>query len=210
MPDGVVKIVVANTFEIVRDGIALVIEKDKKFEVIGQAADGYTTLKLCRLNEPDILLMDFEIVNPSGKDVFEKLRASQPELKIIITSSNIPETEAYNLLSKGAMGFVPKQAPGNDFVNVIRSVSNGYVSLPSDFLQGFVSLRKNISKTGNVYGLSPRELEVFEYSTRGENTRDIADKLNISVRTVETHRNSIYRKTSTNSIAELTEVGRNL
>jgi len=204
------KVVIADSHEIVRDGITSVLEGQCALTVVGQAADGYGALKQCRAHQPDILLMDLDLVNPSGISVFEKLRAAHPDIKIVVISSDMSTVDAYVLLANGAVGFVPKQAPGSHFVNAIKTISMGYACISADVLQEFVGLRRNITRTGNVYGLSRREMEVLEHSNSGTNTKEIARKLQISARTVETHRNAIYRKTSTNSMAGLQSVAQNM
>lgn len=204
------KVVIADGHEIVRDGIASVLEAKCNVTVVGQAADGYGTLKQCRSLKPDILLMDFGLINPSGMAVFEKLRATQPDIRIAVISSDMSTVDAYVLLANGATGFVQKQASSSHFVNAIRTISMGYACVEATVLQEFVGLRQNISRTGNVYGLSRREMEILEHSRSGSNTKEIAKKLQISTRTVETHRNAIYRKTSTNSVAGLQMVAQNI
>lgn len=200
------KVVVADSHEIVCDGIKNAIEAHCNATVVGQAFNGYTTIKQCHILDPDILLMDFGLSNPSGMDIFEKVRAKHPNMKIVVISSNLSNVDAYVLLARGAAGFVPKQASGTHFANAINTISIGYTCISARYLQGFVGLQRNASRTGNIYGLSRREMEVLEQSTTGANTQEIATRLNISVRTVETHRNAIYRKTSTNSIASLHSV----
>jgi DNA-binding NarL/FixJ family response regulator len=206
MNDMPVRIVIADSHEIIRDGISNILTAECDVEIVGHAVDGYGTIKQCRMFTPDVLLMDIDLLNPSGMATFEKVRATAPNIKIIVLSSDASASEAYLLLSKGAAGFMPKQATGAHFVNALNTVSMGYACISAECLQGFVSLRRNASRTGNIYGLSPREVEVLEHCRSGARTKEIASKLQISVRTVETHRNSIYRKTSTHSMDELASV----
>ncbi|WP_296426744.1 response regulator transcription factor [Yoonia sp.] len=206
MEDTKIRVVIADCHEIVREGIAMRISSECNAEVVGQAADGYNTIKLCRALNPDVLLMDLGLERPSGTDTFAKLRSLMPEMKIIVLSSEATTSEAFAILGMGAVGFMPKQAKGADFVNCLRTVSKGYTCVPSEYMQGFVDLRRNVSRTGNIFGLSPREVEVLEACKSGAKTKEIASKLNISVRTVETHRNSIYKKTATRSVDEFVAV----
>ncbi|NJM83864.1 MAG: response regulator transcription factor [Tabrizicola sp.] len=204
------KLIIVDEHEIVRDGIASLIAESECARVVGTASDGYTAIKHCRSLEPDMVLMDLGIIRPSGMETFRKIRSVRPETKIVIYSSDSEKTDIFSLLAASAAGFIPKQAKGSDFVNAIRCASLGYVCIPSEFMEEFSALRKNATKTGNVYGLSLREMEILEACVSGARTKEIADRLDISVRTVETHRNSIYRKTSCHSISDLIEVAARL
>ena len=210
MNDEPIRIVIADSHEIVRDGMANVLKAECNVDVVGYAADGYGAIKQCRILTPDVLLMDLDLVNPTGLDTFDRIRKTAPDIKVIVLSSDATQTEAFMLLSRGSAGFMPKQATGAHFVNAMNSVSIGYACISAELLQGFVDLRRNVSRTGNIYGLSPREVEVLEQCKSGARTKEIASKLQISVRTVETHRNSIYRKTCTHSISELEAVSNTL
>lgn len=197
------RIVIADEHEIVREGIIEHIRRSDSAEVVDQASDGYSTIKACRNATPDILLLDLSINRPSGIDTFTRLRSALPDLKIIVCSSEANTPQVFSAMSLGAVGFIPKQATGREFVLAVQSVSLGYVFVPKDYFNDFIGLRQNSVRTGNVYGLSPREVEIAKACTAGVNTKQLAESLKISVRTVETHRNSIYRKTSCHNIAEL-------
>jgi DNA-binding NarL/FixJ family response regulator len=147
--------------------------------------------------------MDLSLLRLTGIDTFNKLRSALPDMKIILCSSDAKVHEAFNGISLGAIGFIPKQAKGEHFVNAIQSAAMGYSCIPSEYLDEFAVHRRNASKTGNIYGLSPREVEVLGASATGAGTKEVAQSLDISVRTVETHRNAIYKKTSSHKIADL-------
>ncbi len=197
------RLVIADSHEIVREGIAARLEGTCPVEVIGQAGDGYSTIKVCRQYTPDILLMDLSLTRPAGIETLGKLRATLPDMRIVVLSSDAKVADAFSVLGLGAIGFMPKQAKGADFVNAIRAAIAGYTCMPSEYLAEFVTLRRNVSRTGNSYGLSPRELEVLEACASGQRTKEVAERFNISVRTVETHRNAIYRKTDCHDLQEL-------
>jgi DNA-binding NarL/FixJ family response regulator len=200
------KLIIVDEHEIIRDGISALVTSAECGEVVACASDGYNAIKLCRTVDPDIILMDLSITRPSGIETFRKIRSIKPDLKIILYSSDANKSEAFSLLSNGAVGFISKQAKGVDFVNAVRCATLGYVCIPGAYVDDFMTLRQNAQKTGNMYGLSPRELEILEACVSGEKSKDVAERMKISVRTVETHRNSIYRKTSCHSIGELAEI----
>ncbi len=203
-------LLIVDEHEIVRDGISSLFSESGCATVLGFAGDGYTAIKQCRTLRPDIVLMDLGITRPNGMETFRKIKSINPVVKIVVYSSEAEKTDVFSLLAANAVGFIPKQAKGSDFVNVIRSASLGYVCVPSDFMEDFVGLRRNVSKTGNVYGLSLREMEIFEACVSGARTKEIAERLDISSRTVETHRNAIYRKTSCHNLSDLMEIAARL
>lgn len=199
-------VVIADNIEIVREGIAAKLENVSRFNVVGLAADGFSTLKLCRSLNPDVLVLDLEITRPSGIEILSKVRKSCPDTKIVILSSETSMNKAFMALSKGAVAYMPKQSRGTDFVSAIHAAADGYAFLPSEFVDDMVQSRRNVTRTGNLFGLSPREMEVLVACAEGQSTKDVAETLEISVRTVETHRNSIYRKTSCNGLDDLQEI----
>ena len=199
-------IVIADSHEIVRDGIGNRLIADCHADIIGHAADGYSALKVCRAHSPDILLMDLSLTRPSGLETFSKLRVMLPDMKIIVLSSEATTADAFTVLGKGATAFLPKQATGEDIANAVRCAAQGYSSVPSSYMQQFVSLRRNVIRSGNIFGLSPREVEVLIACAAGAKTKEVAGQLSISARTVESHRNAIYKKTRCRNINELIEI----
>lgn len=199
-------VVIADSLEIVREGIATKLEGCSRFDVVGLASDGFSTLKHCRNLSPDVLVMDLEMTRPSGIETLEKVRKSCPDTKIVVLSSDVSVSNAFLVLSKGAVAFMPKQSRGVDFVAAIQAAADGYTFLPTEFVEDFVQSRRNVTRTGNLFGLSPREMEVLLACAEGQSTKQVAEMLDISVRTVETHRNNIYRKTSCNGLDDLRQL----
>jgi len=179
-------VVVADSHEIIREGIVARLKRELDVNIVAEASDGYSTLKFCRQFKPEILIMDLSLQRPS------------------VLSSEASVANAMFVLSHGAVGFMPRQSRGADFVNAVRAVQTGFAYLPRDLLDGLVNARRNVKRSGNVYGLSPRELEILEACINELSTKEIAQQLSISTRTVETHRNSIHRKTACKSYKSLT------
>ncbi|MBQ0750724.1 MAG: response regulator transcription factor [Roseovarius sp.] len=197
-------VVIADSHAIIREGIRARLESQSEISVVAEACDGYSALKACREFTPDIFLMDFTITRPSGRELLAKVRQSCPDTKIIVLCSEMKVSNAFFCFSKGAFAFMPKQASGSDFVNAVTAASRGFSYMPNDFVAEFLETRRNLTRSGNIFGLSPRELEIVDSCMQGKSTKDIAEACNISVRTVETHKNNIYRKTSCRSLDDLT------
>jgi len=192
-------VIVAESHEIIRDVIARQIEDHCDFDRVETAGDGYTAIRLARAINPSVILLDLSLERPSGEETLMRIKKSCPSTKVIVLSSRPDFHTALSVFSKGAVGFMLKQAKGQDFVNAVAAARSGYSQLPIEFTLNFVKSRRNIGRTGNPYGLSPREMEILDACLRGEKTKQIASSLNISVRTVDTHRNNIYKKTGSNS-----------
>jgi DNA-binding NarL/FixJ family response regulator len=199
-------VVVADSHAIVREGIRDRLERCGNLTVVAEAPDGYTALKACRDHSPDILLMDFSITRPGGRELLAKVRGARPETKIIVLCAEMKVSNAFFCLSSGAVAFMPKQASGNDFVNAAAAAVRGYSYIPNEFIEKFLETRKHLTRSGNMFGLSPRELEIVDSCMQGRSTKEIAEACCISVRTVETHKNNIYRKTSCRSMTDLSAI----
>ena len=197
-------VVVADSHAIVREGIRLRLEKTQNLSVVADATDGYTTLKACRDHVPNILLMDLSISRTEGRGLLVAIKKSCPSTRIIVLCDDLRVSNAFFCLSNGAVAIMTKQAAGSDFVNATNAAARGYSYMPTGFISEFLEVRKNLAKSGNIFCLSPRELEIIDSCMQGKSTKDIADALGISVRTVETHKSNIYRKTLCRNLDELT------
>jgi len=200
------RVIVADSHELLRQGIENLLRTEVGAEIVASASDGYTVLKQCRALSPDLLVMDLGITRPSGPDVIRRLRQSAPELKIIVSSAHLDEGEAFLAFSLGVNALIPRQGTASHFVSAFRSALLGYTCVPSDYYKEFINIRKNNVRTGNVYGLSARELEVLHACASGSKNSEVAEQLQISVRTVETHRYSIYKKTECKGVEDLIKI----
>lgn len=204
------QIVIADDHEIVRDGIARSLETVEGVSVAASVSDGYTAIKACHQLRDVILLMDLSIRRPSGAEVLTRVRKLSKDTKVVVMSSHTSLRDAIFSFSQGAVGFVPKQSSGTDIVNAILAARNGFSYLPADFITSMVDAKRNVSRNGNVFGLSPREVEILEASVNGYSTKEVAQQFSISIRTVETHRNNIYRKTDCNTARDLMRIAASL
>lgn len=199
-------IIVADSHEIVREAVSARLEETCPVQVVAQTADVYTTARSCRQLKPDILLADMSVAAPGNAELLLRLRKTLPEMKLIVACSEMSIATTFVALSGGAVGVIAKGAKGSDYVSAVNAAINGYSYLPAELLDRFINSRRNLSKNGNLFGLSARELEILEASITGLSTKQVATNLNISVRTVETHRHSIYRKTDCRNIEDLSRL----
>lgn len=199
-------VIVVDENEIVRNSISKFIETENCGFAVATAADGYTAIKHCRLYQPDIVLLDLEVSRPSGEDTFKRILSANPKTGIILYSSTMHAQKMCTLIAEGAIGFVWKNGKKNEFLNAIRAVTLQCVCIPQEFIAELIPARRDLSDIGASYGLSSREVEILGACVAGEETKAMAGRLGISVRTVEAHRQSIYRKTSCHCVTDLTDI----
>jgi len=170
-------VVIADGHEMVRDSIASRIEAGCDVSVIEGTGDGYSTLKCFRQQEPDLLIMDLGLVRPSGTEVLTKVFKMKPDVKVIVVTSEPSISNAFYSLSSGASAFMPKQVAANDFVHAVNAVVSGFSYIPADIMTQFVQSRRNLSRVGNVFGLSTRELEVMKACSEGRSCPSVEPAL---------------------------------
>jgi len=190
---------------VVRQGLRDLLEGEPDLVVCGEAADAEETLETLAQAEPDILLLDLSLDGRGGLDLIQQLRARDSEVPILVVSMHDESLYAERVLSAGAQGYVGKHEDRETLLAAIRRVLSGrpYLSQEmSDRLVGRVA-RGRRDDEHPLAQLSARELEVFERIGSGLATRQIAELLGVSVKTVETHRERIKEKLGLRSGSEL-------
>ncbi|WP_342078585.1 response regulator transcription factor [Yoonia sp. SS1-5] len=203
-------VVVADSFELMRSGIVHHIEGSAHLDLICECRTGYETLKLCGQPQPDLLLVDIELDGLNGQGLLDRLAVKCPETRGVAMASDTSMLPVVSMLNVGVSGIVPRQASAKDFVHALYSVANGFGFLPVVALNEIVTAQPCFNKTGNIFGLSSRELEVLEYCVDGKSNKLVAHELRISIRTVETHRANIYKKTKCRDMEALKDIARNI
>lgn len=205
-----VSVVIADPHEMVRYGLHKNLSDNCDYSIDSDASDGYTAIKKCRMNSASIIILGESIARPDCMKVIESVKSANQHTHIIIISDSDDTGKAFQLFSAGVIAVVPRNANVADFLNAVRSAELGYACLPEAFIKTFTAMRRNTTRTGNIYGLSPREMEVVHACGTGANTKEVAHRLAISVRTVEAHRNAIYRKTNCKSLDDIVDLGRQI
>ncbi len=191
---------------LVRQGIRVLIEREKDISVVGEAGSGAETLSQLTTMKPDLLLLDLMLPDMRGIEVLEKTKILLPALRIIILSMYDNKIHLLEALQRGADGYVIKGSSGAELLKAIRTVLAGrrYVS-PSltEHLIEYMSKKQSSSAADSPTKLTFREEQVLQFTAEGLTSSDIARKLNISARTVETHRNNLMKKLDIHNKAEL-------
>ncbi len=206
-----ISVVLADDHAIVREGFAALCVS-KGMRVIGQAGDGREALDMVRALRPDFAILDLHMPEMSGSEVARRLRAGGYTAKLMILSISREETAVREALRSGADAYLLKDGPARHLVEAIQYVREGGVYI-SPLLRGAAILTGNGSETGDpMSSLSPREIEVFTQLVNGIRAKDIAERLEISPKTVDTYRASLMRKLNIHDLAGLVKfaIQRNL
>lgn len=200
------RIVMVDDHPIMRKGLALTLESDPVFEVVEQLDRGEELIqKLDDLN-PDLIIADISLPGMSGLELVKHLIAQKEDLKILVVSRHDESLYAERVIRAGAKGYIMKLEAGDVLLKAVRKVLNGgiYVSeeVSERLLMGMARGQKDAMESP-IETLSDRELEVFELTGKGNSTRDIAERLHLSVKTVESYRARIKTKLNLENATEL-------
>jgi len=200
-----IKVILVDDHNIVRDGLKILLMNLPDIEVIGEVATGADLFDLLKLKMPDVLLMDILLPKMSGIAITEKLRREFPDIKVIMLTASINDESIIDSFKAGALGYLSKSIQREELIQAIKEVNSGKEYLVKSISETVLdNYKKAKDRTINQhYEITTRELQIIELFTEGLSYKEIADKLNISTRTVESHKNHIFEKLEINSIADL-------
>ena len=200
------RIFVVDDHPIVRQGLMQLINAETDLEIVGQGEDAYVALKLIRQLKPDLTLLDISLKDTGGIELLKELRAQDPDLRVLILSMHDESLYAERALRAGARGYIMKQEAPQVLLQAIHKVLKGevYVSdkMSAVLLQRMVGNRKP-SGALPMDRLTDREMEIFRMIGAGMTVKEIAEKLFLSAKTIEAHREHIKEKLSLKTSAEL-------
>lgn len=201
-----IRIVIADDHAVFRSGLRALLEKESDFEIVGEAGTGTETVKLASKTDFDVLLLDINMPEMTGPAVAEEVLKKCDQVAIVVLTMHDDEYYLQELFKIGVSGFVLKKSTGTDLIQAIRAVNSGkqYIdpSLASYVISPYVGRTKG--KTDSRKNLlTPREQEICSLLAYGHTNSEIAEKLYISERTVETHRSNIFSKLDLKNRAEL-------
>ena len=191
------RILLADDHAIVRQGLKLLIDSQPEMTVIGEAADGDAVVTQAQALEPDVVVMDISMPGPSGLTATRMLKQRQPGLVVLVLTRHEERTYLQELLRAGASGYVLKQSPPPQLLQAIRVVGSGGIyldpAITARVADGLLDGRQDGSRASTA-AISERESEVLRLVAVGNSNKEIADRLNISVKTVEVHKANAMRK----------------
>jgi two-component system response regulator DegU len=195
-----INIVLADDHVLVRKGIKAMLESDRDISVVGEANNGLEALEATRSLKPDILVLDIRMPELIGLEAAARLRKLAPDTKAVILSMHDSEEYVLQALDAGAFGYLLKDTDKNEFIKALKQVHAGskyFTGAVSNVLANRLLNAKSITNRPGAedpYHLTRREKEILRMIIDGKNNKDIADSLDKSVRTVETHRFNIMKK----------------
>jgi DNA-binding NarL/FixJ family response regulator len=199
---------VVDDHPIVRQGLALLINQETDLTVCGEAEEMHAALSAIQAVRPDILIVDISLNGPDGLELLKNIRLGAPRLPVLILSMHDESIYAERALRAGANGYIMKQEATEKVLVALRRILSGeiYVSdrIANSMLRHYVR-GVNLSEHSSISDLTDRELEVFRLIGEGHGTRQIAEVLHLSVKTVESYQAHIKEKLSLRSARELVQ-----
>ncbi|MFO7461167.1 MAG: response regulator transcription factor [Desulfatiglandales bacterium] len=202
-----VRVLLADDHQIMRQGLRSLINKEPGMEVIAQASNGQEAIKLAFELRPNVILMDVNMPGLNGIDASSQILARLPETKILALSMHSTRKFVLGMLKAGVSGYMLKDCAFEELIHAVRTLMAGQVYLSpkiaGTLIEDYRSLA-SVRESLSTHLLTVREREVLQSIAEGKSTKEIADSLNLSVKTIETHRRNIMEKLNIRSTAELT------
>ncbi len=207
-----IKIIVVDDHPVVRDGIFATLINSSQIEIVGEASNGADFFNLLEKQKikADLVLLDLSLPKISGVEITKIIKDKYPKMKVLIFSSYSDEDSIFSSLEAGADGYLPKESIRGELLEAILKVYDGEEflspSIPNSIILKFVHKIKDgegFQEKGSISSLSKREIEILRHIAEGFHYKDIGEKLFISSRTVESHKNNIMKKLGAANTIEL-------
>lgn len=201
-----IKILVVDDHDLVRTGIVRILNDVKDFKVISEVGSGEEAVEYCRRNSPDIVLMDVSMPGIGGLEATRKVMRVCDSAKVICLSMHKENPIPAKIMQAGAYGFLTKDADKAEMVNAIYKVNSGQKYIAPEIAQQIAIGSLDLNNENPFEQLSERELEITMMLTRGVKVTEIAERLQISAKTVNTYRYRMFDKLTISSDVELTHL----
>ena len=203
-----IKVLIADDLQIVRQGLRTLLEREPDLEVVAEAENGRSTVRLARESHPEVIIMDVAMPDLNGIEATRQIISEMPKVKVIALSMYADRRFVANMLKAGASGYLLKDCASEELVRAIRVVLAHKTFLSPGVADIVVKdyVQTPLGPEASVFNiLSNREREVLQLMAEGKSTNQIAELLHVSVKTVETHRQQMMQKLKMHSVAELTK-----
>jgi len=201
-----IRILIADDHNIVREGVRMILDGQEDFEVVGEASTGRQAVEEARRLRPDVVVMDISMPDMNGIEATSKIRSELSDTQVMGLTMHEDESYVFELLKAGAAGYVLKRAASEDLVSAVRAAHQGeaflYPTVAKMVVQDFLQ-RATPQEQATLDGLTAREREVLTLIAEGLTNQEIAGRLYISIKTVQTHRAHIMEKLNLHDRTEL-------
>ncbi len=204
----IIKVVLADDHGVVRSGIKSLLETEQDIQVIAEASNGEEALAKAKTLHPDLMIIDVRMPVLNGIEATRKIRDEVPLTKVLVLSMHDDEEYVLQALECGASGYLLKDASKEEFLKAVKMVHNGEMYFSGELAGLLVSGMRNrdspkLTNHAQDYELTKREKQILGLLVKGINNKEIASKLDKSIRTIETHRFNIMKKLKVNNVVEL-------
>jgi DNA-binding NarL/FixJ family response regulator len=200
-----IKVLVVDDHPVVRKGLQSCLARQERLKIVGEASDGDEALRKARELDPHIVLLDIDLPRMNGLNVTEVLRKERPAVKVLVLSVHTNREFIFRIIQAGAHGYISKVSPPEELVRAIEMVCNGEAFFSPEIARAALTQLVNAGGKQEPFDqLTTREREVLALIAGGQSNKEVASRLGIGVRTIETHRERIMRKLKIRTIAGLT------
>ena len=202
------RLLIADDHELVRQGLRRLLSEHGGWDIVGEATDGREAVELARLHRPHVAILDFSMPGLNGLEATRQIRGELPLTEVLVLTMHDTETIVREVLAAGAKGFILKSDAGRVLVQAVEALllhQPFFTPQVSEMILGGYLRVASAERPGDDAGttLTPREREVLQLVAEGRSTKDVAERLGLSVKTVETHRTNLMRKLDLHSLADL-------
>lgn len=194
-------ILIADDHRIIRDGIKAMLNDINDYKIVSEASDGYEVMKLLNSAKVDVVIMDINMPFKDGIKTTQEIVAIYPSVKIIALSMYEDKTMVKKMVNSGAMGYIFKGASKEELINAIENVREGKKYFSNDVFALLLQEENENNRQGEI--LSSREIEILKLIAEEYTNPEIAEKLFLSIRTVDTHRRNLLQKLEVKNTAGL-------
>lgn len=205
MGEGKIRVLLVDDHTILRQGIRSLLEREPDVEVVGEAGDGQEAVEKAAQLKPDVVLMDIGLPRLNGIEATRRIRSDNADIRVLVLSMHEDDEYVGPLMQAGASGYVLKRSAAGELVTALRAVSQGHTILHPQLARMAFDPKAPAGRRQNYDGLTEREIEVLKLVAEGLTNQEIADRLFISIKTVQAHRANIMEKLDLHDAVELTK-----
>ena len=202
-----IQILLADDHSVMRTGLRLVLERQEDFQVVAEASDGREAVALAQQHKPDVVVMDVTMPNLNGIEASRQIGSALPQTAIVMLSMHSDESYVLRALKAGARGYLLKESAESDLIAAVRAVHAGKAffspAVSRMLVEDYVRELKDREIEDSYELLTTREREVLQLVAEGKSNKDVANLLNLSLYTVETHRGNLMEKLNLHTVPEL-------